>query len=269
MLTSRIIYFIKSSLKDEYAYRYSLFIELFSTALSLVVYYFTTQAFADSFELTKGIDYFSYVLFGEIVLEMPSYFIEGTFTRVKRGFVEGTANTLLTLSNGNYLKTVHFFILRGLPKIYLRILCLFVLGKLIFGFSINYMAMGQALILVLLYIPLYLGISYMGAGVIMMTGRGNALVGYISSILAIGAGIYFPLTVVPSEIATFFRLASPLTLILENSREFALGKTLFDLSFVSILHLIAWNSIGLMIGYTILGKGKRAKESNGIPHIRT
>lgn len=237
-------------------------LEFIAISLSLGIYHFTSLAFESSVDSSLaiyGVNYFEFIVMGEIVLALPLFFLEGAYRKVKQSLMDGVWDTLNYL-NINRLKSILFLILTALPKELVRIFVTVLFSYLFFDFNLSLKFVGVILCYVILTLPIFFGLGLIFCSLLLKTGRGQAAIGYFLTLMSIGAGGFFPLSVLPEKFVSFLYFF-PYTLVLEESRLYlAKGEVTAISGFFSVF----WWGLLLPVGFGFFIKIARNQTSESI-----
>ena len=214
----------KLSISKEYRNKYpSLFSwmgQLISELALLTIYWYTAKAFVPNLHvLSAGTDYFSFVVVGESVLLAPSLMIT-SLARIFRSDIqqqtfEPTLLSSASLTTSWLVQSFGAMIVEGL-----RLLLVLILAITFFHFNIAPIPnLILVLVLQVLALPLFAGLGLVGVSVMMVLGRGERILPFLTTGMTVLAGAYFPIEVLPSIMQTYLRKISPMNILLESSRE--------------------------------------------------
>lgn len=187
---------------------------LFGEGAMLMIYWFTSQAFAPRID---GVgDYFTFIVVGELTLALPAFLVVSYPRYLKLLTQENTLEHILTAPFSFSLK-LSMHVWAGAAFEMLRIaLVASAVAAWLGVFSLNVLTWGLLLFAAL---PLFCGLGAVGAAVVLTFGRGDRAVAALSTGLTVVAGAYFPVTVLPSFVAQPAALLSPFNVLLEAARE--------------------------------------------------
>jgi len=268
MLSSLIFKILKLSFKNQYDHKLSHFVEVISIFISLSIYYYVSKAFAGPVEggLSKyKVDYFSYVVFGEIFISIPLFFLIGPFHKLKSLALDGTLETYLSLpiSINRFITVLSFWNFGQTLK---RETLTLLIAVLFFQMNFEVFSLLKLILLVLVSSPIFLGIGLCLCYFLFVFGRGGSLIGYINTFVAISSGSFFPLDVMPSWFQNFSLNFSPFTLFLETSRGVYAKSISNELYMIVILKLLLWGLLFFVGRFTIL-KGIGFYRKSGKPMV--
>ena len=212
---------ISKSWLEQFPSRAVYLAELLASALDVLFYYFTAKAFGGALVNLLGttvhkFDYFEFIIWNEAVLSLPVAALLAPTRVVRSASMDGTWQILLTaprtitsilvlLSQADFA--------RQAARMALMIILAVGLGA---EFSLQLVA--TAILLLVIGLPLFTSIGIIAAAAYIRLQRGFGALNHLSHIIMVLAGAYFPLTVLPSWIATLSRALSPWTWFLEGTR---------------------------------------------------
>ena len=225
------------SARNRYPKKILIFLDLFVTILDFTFYYFTSQAFGNYFgETLKNQRYFHFVLFGEIAIAIPLAALYGSTRTLKSSLTDGTFEILLT--NSRSFSRILFELSVG--DLVVAVIRVFILGGLgiIMGLNLSLELIGKLITLTLISFPFFWCLGLVGCVSFFFFGRGLGIFQQLGHLIALLAGVFFPITVFPSWLMEISRSLSPFTQIVTcvRSEENILSTilTFFILSIVSV-----------------------------------
>ena len=242
MLANLLIQIFRANIKAQYYHRFTFIFEFISIVLSLTIYHFTSKAFEPAVALQVSkyqVSYFNYIVIGDLFLAIPLYFLEAPFRNLRIATIEGTWQTLTSLPIGKF-KILSVISFMDLPRTLLRSLITFIAAVMIFNLKVKASWLLLALVLQVAAIPFCFGLGIFVASFYILTGKGQSLVGYLSSLSAFFAGSLFPMEVFPTIVKKYSLILSPFSLLLESTR-----RVLYtgDLKIGVIAAILIWGSL--------------------------
>lgn len=216
---------------DEYRFQFSptyRWLARASTALiTLTLYWFTSMALnsvMDQKQAWLAESYFDFILLGELIVAFPIAVAVGIMGAARFFATEGLHEELSMHPKGlGYpvvLQGVSYASIEFVSQVFI------LLGAiLIFDFRVELSAAFYILLSVGLSLPIFAGLGLMVAAVYYRTGRGQGLFSQALSLMSVFAGVYFPLSVMPDWLEKLVKYASPLTLLVQSSREYSFGQS--------------------------------------------
>lgn len=242
--------------------------ELFGILMTLVIYHFTAKAFAPNLENRLqfyGMDYFSFVLIGELGMSIPAYLFSNPAIRLKELSSNGALTALMTYPWSLRQILFHWVSAGALVEI-ARIFTNILLAFLIFDFVLPIHGYLYSAFFILYSAVAFIGLGFLGAAIGLFLGRGGGVLNYISTLSLFLAGAYFPIEVFPSyvkDIGTYISPFNPLMLLIRQS----FSAVSFDIP--SILALTFWNILGLALGVISLQLAETQMRRKGNPLLFT
>jgi ABC-type polysaccharide/polyol phosphate export permease len=236
MVLKLLTHIFKLNNRNEYISIYSLILELVAIILSLGIYHFTSLAFESSVNSSLaiyGVNYFEFIVMGEIVLALPLFFLEGSYRKVKQSLMDGVWDTLNYLDI-NRLKSILFLLFTAIPKEIIRIIVTLGFSYAFFDFDLPLPHILIIFIYVALTLPIFFALGLFFCSILLKTGRGQAAIGYFLTLMSIGAGGFFPLSVLPEGFVKFLSFF-PYTQVLEKSRLYIAQENIYDVSSFGIV----------------------------------
>lgn len=206
--------------RDEFPAWWSFVSLLLSTSLSVAVYWFTSKAFGETFARSfDGIrtNYFTYVLIGELSLSVPSLMIMAPQRFIRQCSALGMFESWMTMPLANHAPA-QIMGFGKLPAEAVRILATIAVGWILFEFEISFYWLISFVVLQAISIPLFWGIGYVGASLVVLFGRGDRALITLVSGLSVFSGTYFPTSVLPEQVQAVVEHASPFYLVLTAAR---------------------------------------------------
>ena len=194
--------------------------QLASEIILLTVYWYTAKSFVPNLGLSTGrVDYFTYIVVGETILFLPTLLIT-VFTRIFRAEIQqGTLEP--TLVSSSSLASSWLAQAMGLSIVEsLRIILVIALATLVFRISVvPFSSLLLIIILQIVAVPFFAGLGLIGASIMVFTGRGDRVIPMITTLMTVLAGAYFPPEVLPKSVYFWSTHLSPMSMLLETSRE--------------------------------------------------
>lgn len=254
VLLIRLIFAIfKMNIKSVLFYRFAYLFELVSIFVSLVIYYYTSKAFSGSVEGPLNeyqVDYFTFIVLGEVFLAIPLYFLEGPFRNLKTAVIEGTWETMNSLPKSPF-KSLIYISTFDFPRVSLRCFVTLILAILFFNLRISFLDFLQVTYIQVLAIPFCFGFGLIACSIFLLSGRGQSFIGYLTTFTAFFSGGFFPISVFPQWLRDASYMFSPFTYLLENSRRIVAGTIgnshLLDIT----IHLTLWSMIFIVGHFSV------------------
>jgi len=250
-LLIRLIFAIfKMNIKSVLFYRFAYLFEMVSIFVSLIIYYYTSKAFSGS--VTQGlsdykVDYFTFIVLGEVFLAIPLYFLEGPFRNLKTAVIEGTWETMISLPKSPF-KSLVYISTFDFPRVALRGFVTLKMAIVFFGLRISIIDFIQVAYIQVIAIPFCFGFGLIACSIFLLSGRGQSFIGYLTTFTAFFSGGFFPISVFPTWLREASYYFSPFTFLLENSRKIVAG-TVGNPHLLNITtHMLLW-SVVFFVGH--------------------
>lgn len=256
-------------LKNRYVYKWTLISDLLRMLLTLFVFYMMGKAFLPNQH--KGYEffdqsYFGYLIIGELALIFPALMFEGLVDRFRFFVQDGSFEFMATLERPKSL-LVSSLAFIPLIREFLHFIVYVLLAVFFFGFSVTFSQMGYFLLVILSSVPAFLGLGLLAAAVLLRFGRGDGLIGYISSLGAIFGGAYFPLELMPNLMVLIFKFVSPYNNVLVASRICFLRFPDLNLLLEYLVHLLIQGGLLLLLGVFLFEYLFEQKRKEGAPFV--
>ncbi len=258
MLSHLSKHFLLLDLKTYYTSYKSIIAQIIGAFLSLSIYYYTSKAFGDSFK-DLGVSYFVFVLVGELSLYLASTMFDFPLKTVKQWKSRGIFDYFLTTK----ISIFNLIVLRSIctiPRIFIQILLQIILAVSFFNLDISFTDVVVIMIFPLFSLPIFISLGFVALSIFLFTGRGNSVLGYISTGLSVLAGAYFPLSVLPGWLQRV-GISTPFAQLLEGIRLF-IQTNEFSHLFVNTLSLLTWNILGIVLSWFLFQKAIRFYKEN-------
>lgn len=230
--------------------KFSFLAYVISTYISLVILFYTSKAIGKSFFATN-LDYFSYILVGELGLLLVSSVLQQSLTLVRMWMARGIFSYILTIPTSP-LKIVVMQLLSKIPKTLMLVLLQLILASLFFDFEISFMQMMVLIFYPVLSLLMFIGLSLIVVSLFLFFGRGQSIVYYLTTILTILGGAYFPLDVLPNWVQSLSDF-NPFALTLIPIRQYFLNGDIYQLLESGVVSL-CWATGLLIIGSLLFFK---------------
>lgn len=239
-----------------------------TSVVTLGIYWFTAKAFAPSVESglqNYGIDYFSYILVGDLTFLVPSLMFVGAADSIRRCAVDRSLENMLTAKIGPR-RVLLLQMLALLPIEFLKACLTLAIAMLFFQFRMPVLSFAQVFLLQLISLPLFIGLGLVAAAILLRFSRGESVIGQMSSLAIIFAGAYFPLAVFPESLSWVTKIFSPFTIVLEGTRD-VLNHSSTATFLPLTLTIILWGAMALTLGLWLLKWGLEHNRKKGAPFL--
>jgi len=266
LIFTTLFQLIKLDYKNTYYHPISLVGVVLSTFLGLSIYWYTSLAFAPA--LNKDLSFygsnlFSYILIGELTILIPTHLFTQMCTKMKLSIQNGTFESFV-LSPQTLPTSILMLGSSGLGKEYVRYFFTLILATLFFSLKLNSIHFIMVLGIQLLVLPAFAGLGFAACSLLLLTGRGESITSYISMILCIFAGVYFPMEVFPTFIQKWSYYLSPFNIFLKVSRDVLYQGASSPILKSGIGILLFWDVILLSFGYILLKKSFQLAQIKGL-----
>jgi ABC-2 type transport system permease protein len=253
--------FFKRDLSLTISYRLHFVMQLVGIFFSVSTFYFLSLLFGSALvpQLEQyGGDYFSFVLIGLAFSGYMGLSLSSFAESIRESQVMGTLEImllsptrlsaiLLSSSLWPYLLTT------------VRVIFYFILGALIFGFSLSQANFLTAMVVLVLSITSFSGIGILSAALVLIVKKGDPVAWALGGVSSLLAGVYYPITVLPDWLEPVSHFL-PLTYALDGMRLAMLkGASLYDVR-LDILALLGFTVVLTPLAFLVFRKAlKRAK----------
>ena len=117
----------------------------------------------------------------------------------------------------------------------------------VFGLHFSGDGILPAAIVLLVFAPVVWGLGLVSAGAVLTFRRGEGMIGIGASLLALSSGAYFPLSLLPSWLASVAEL-NPLAIALKSMRDAALGGAGWSVLPHALAILVPTGIVTLLVG---------------------
>lgn len=243
MIVKLFLLYFKIDMKNYFQSRWVFVGQILGIYLNLLIYWYTSKIIGASFETSLDfyqMNYFDYLLIGDIILQSSMSAIESNLNHFFMLKVNGMGDYLKTTSVGLF----KLFIVRScsvFPRDFLFMLTYYVIGKVFFNFSLSPGLFLMGVLLQLIALPSFIGLSLGILGVFSSFGRGLGVVGFINTLAGIISGGYFPVEVLPKFIQENSLYLTPYNSLLYGFRKILISTTIQEWLEVVVVILL-WNT---------------------------
>ncbi len=234
----KLLAFIRRDILVALSYRFSLFLSLGSSIISLLIFYFIGRTFSGAispFLEPYGNDFFSYVLVGIATANFVTIGLSALADEIRSAQVEGTLEYLLATPTSIYTiligNTLWSFI-----SAFLSAAGILVLGAIFLHFQVSLNGALVALLILILTFAAFLAIGMLSASFVMLFKQGNPieyLLGWSSFFLG---SVIFPVEVLPRPFQLFAQIL-PITHAVRALRGLLLAESTLGEVVPSIINL--------------------------------
>lgn len=208
-------------LKQSYFRKFYVVMEGFSIALTLVIYYYSAKAFTPTQygDLNfYGADLFSYLFWGDLLLRFPQSFFYSPVNNLKTAFQENTFEPMVIQARSVRLILLGLSTMQAFREL-VSVIIIVALAALFLDLQVPLPTMLKVGLMTFLFIPFFLGIGYFIMALVLLIQKGESIIYLISNLLAILAGMYFPVEVFPETIQRIGSWVSPYSYFLQSGRQ--------------------------------------------------
>ncbi len=238
--------------------------QLFGILFSIASFYFLSQLLGGSVssQLDEyGGDYFSFVLIGLAFSGFISLSLSNYAQSIRDGQVMGTLEIML-LSPTRLSSILISSSLWSYIQTAFNVVIYFVIGILVFGFSVSQANFLTALVVLILSIASFSGIGILSAAVVLVVKKGDPVTWIFGGASSLLSGVYYPLSVLPNWLEPLSRVL-PLTYSLDAMRLAMLkGYTLYQVRF-DVLILLAFTLVLTPLSLFVFRKALRRAKMEG------
>ncbi len=219
MLGQLFLHLFRINISKLLYHKFSYFFEMISIVLSLFVYFYTSKAFVLGSNVFgyQGLTYFDFIIIGDLALMLPLYIIEAPIRNIKDSIDTKVINTFiilkiapwkifLTLGYSDFLRTL------------MRVLINIILIVIFFDTGLGIEHIKNACLQIVLVLPFCLCLGALVSAFYIYFGRGVHASGYITVLISIFSGAFFPVEVLPRQVYVIFEGLIPLVKMLKGVR---------------------------------------------------
>lgn len=263
-----IRWFILREVREIYHSKTMILTTILTTIVTLGIYWFTSKAFAPSVESGlegSKVNYFSYILIGDLTFLIPSLMFVGVADSIRRCAVDRSLELMLTSKTGPR-KILLLQMVALIPIEFIKALITLLIAVFIFSFKMPAFSFPKVICLQIISLPLFIGLGLIAASILLRFSRGETVIGQISNMGIIFAGAYFPIAVFPETLSILSKMFSPFSFLLEGTRSILNGANwpiFLNLSMI----IIVWGGISFALGFWLIGKGLEFNRRKGAPFL--
>lgn len=238
MISQLIIYLIKENWRGSFSSWMTLLLELFSSSLGLIIYWYASKAFGPSIQEHLDFyqtDFFSFMVVGEIFLGIPIQVLTGLITSYKTIFREHIHEIFISRA----ISWNRYFISQIIADIWRPFLRMgfIVLVSMGLGLSFSFLSFLYALFLTSLALISFYGFALLALSLINISGRGQTLIFQTNALLGALSGAFFPVEILPSKLAVLMTTIIPHGILLTNVRKILAQTTAIPFPQQEFVHL--------------------------------
>ena len=211
--------FLKRDALIAVSYRTAFAVQLLGNFVTLAVFYYMGQMFADT-EIVSleryGGSYAAFLIIGVALADSLSVSISTFAAQIREGQMTGALEATLMapvpVSRVLVYSSLWSYCLSGF-----RFLLYLLLGLVFFSVDMQQADLVSAIVVFLLTVVAFAGMGMLWASVVMLVKRGEAVMTLAGSALFLLSGVMFPISMLPSWLQFFSKLI-PLTYGLDGMR---------------------------------------------------
>jgi ABC-2 type transport system permease protein len=205
--------------------------------------------------------YMEYVAVGIAISSFMAVGLGRVYSVIRQEQLQGTLESLL-LTPTAYTTIQMGSVVYDLVYVPVRTFIFLGLTTLVFGTSFNWSGLAPTLAILLVFIPFVWGLGVLAAAWTLTFKRGTGVIGIVTTFVTIGAGTYFPASVLPSWAEKLFSY-SPVTIALKAAREALLGTAGWADSLPAIAVLIPCAIVSLSVGVFAFRRALQREQRRG------
>tara|TARA_R110000868_G_scaffold132381_8_gene343328 strand:- start:3618 stop:4418 length:801 start_codon:yes stop_codon:yes gene_type:complete len=244
MLNSLLMTFFVNNLRQSFPRFASYLSFVLSTIFSLIIYYYTSRAFAKSF-FDSEVGYFEYILVGELSLLVVSSVLYNSTTLIRSWKARGIFDYLLAAKASNF-KIITLQLLSTLARDVSMVVVQLALATLFFDLTFSASKFLVLILFPLLALPLFLSFGFLSLSLILYFGRGGAVVTTLTNVLSFLSGVFFPISVLPHYLQRL-SLHNPFSAVLLPIRNYFSSQSVSSLM-GEALPLLGWSICFIGLG---------------------
>lgn len=250
--------FFKIYFKKEFIYLYphwsALALVLFTDFATQGIYYLTSLSFNPQKDLfLNDTNYFSFVLSGELILFIPLYFLTVFCQIIRQTFNEDTFENFL-FSKYSFFYLVCMQGLAGSLHKVIQLLFSLIIAYFIFKLKVPFIFWLKIIPFLIMSTPFFLALGMLSASILVIWGRGERWVYLFSSASSFLAGVYFPLTIFPSNLSFVLEHLNPFGFYLNFCRKLMANSSQLNQIIPSFVLFFICGLVFFMMSYIIFNR---------------
>lgn len=236
-------YALLNEMRLQFPSRKYFLILLLSQVLTLWAFALTSKAFTPftSNQVSwMQLNYFSYVVLGEIILMLPLSLMEVYTKSIRFVFINKLELDMIMGKRG--LLKLSYLSMSMVLREFIYLITFIFLAYIFFDFQIPLKPLLLGLSMAFFSLPLFLAIGAIIGTLVLITGRGSTLTSHVNFLFSVCAGVYFPLEVFSSKTREWLMLLSPSTRLLVDVRELIFIFQPMK-SFNLLIYFLVWATI--------------------------
>jgi ABC-2 type transport system permease protein len=218
--------FVRRDVLTLLSYRWPFVGDVMGLLVQSVMFYFVSRLVSTNrMPLIAGHrpDYLAFVSVGIAVAAFMEVGLGKMLQSVQTERMIGTLESLLVTPTR--LATIQLGpAMYDLVYVPLRTALFLTIVSVVYGVHLNLTGIPPAAAILVSFIPFVWGLGVLGAANILTFRRGNTVIGFMTTVLSIGSGAYFPLELLPGWAETIAK-ANPVAIALSGMRETLLADS--------------------------------------------
>jgi ABC-2 type transport system permease protein len=241
--------FVRRDVLTLLSYRFPFVGDIVGLLFQSVMFYFVSRLVSrDRMPLIEGHrpDYLAFVSVGIAVAAFMEVGLGRMLQSVQSERMIGTLESLLVTPTR--LATIQLGpAMYDLVYVPVRTGLFLTLVSLLYGMRLNLSGIPPAAAILVAFIPFVWGLGVLGAANILTFRRGNTMIGFITTVLSIGSGAYFPLELLPGWAETIAK-ANPVAIALSGMRANLLADAGWDQVWWRAAVLLPMSAVMVVLG---------------------
>jgi ABC-2 type transport system permease protein len=236
--------FFRRDLLVAWSYRVAFFSDSIGLIVQVVIFSFVGRLISPSAIPEYGGEpttYVDYVTIGIALSSFMAIALNRMYAVIRQEQIQGTLTSLVitpTAFSTIQLGSVAY----DMAYVPVRTTLFFAFTTIFFNTHFDWSGLVPTLVILSCLIPCVWGLGILASAYTLTYKQGSAVVGLIATVLTVGSGAYFPLTVFPEWVQTLARF-SPLAIALNGAREAMLGGAGWS---------AVWPATGILLGYSVV-----------------
>ena len=241
--------FLRRDFLVAWSYRLSFVTDWASMIVQVVVFNFVGVIVRPGAVGTFGGNTPTYMEFVAVGIAISSFMAVGlgrVYSVIRQEQLQGTLESLL-LTPTAYTTIQMGSVVYDLVYVPVRTFIFLGLTTVVFGTNFQWAGLGPTVLILLAFIPFVWGLGVLAAAWTVTFKRGTGVIGVATTLITIGSGTYFPITVFPHWAERIFSF-SPVTIALKAAREALLGTAGWGETLPRVAILLPYAVVSLGLG---------------------
>jgi ABC-2 type transport system permease protein len=241
--------FLRRDFLVAWSYRLSFVTDWASMIVQVVVFNFVGEIVRPDAVGTFGGSTPTYMEFVAVGIAISSFMAVGlgrVYSVIRQEQLQGTLESLL-LTPTAYTTIQMGSVVYDLVYVPVRTFIFLGLTTVVFGTSFHWSGLGPTVAILLAFIPFVWGLGVLAAAWTVTFKRGTGVIGVATTLITIGSGTYFPITVFPEWAQRIFAY-SPVTIALDAARQALLGGAGWEETLPRVAILLPYAVVSLAVG---------------------